>query len=172
MSLYFCSHFSCPCSPCGLWELHSFQLSPTASVTLRVFCDHFVGLYFSTGYFLWSDRSLLPTFLSPLVMHNVGECPSDFSCCTFPQFTTVSFVASPFSSSVMHWLSRSNWPDGFIIWDCRPVFSGMVLAIWGSGLISVLGRVFTFQGTISSVWFTDSFSGADKTELQVHFLQL
>lgn len=132
------------------------------------FSDQFVGLYFSTSYFLWNDRSLLPTFLSSLVMHNVGECPSDFYDCPFPQFTTVSFVACLCSPSVMHWLSQSNWPDGFIIWDCRPVFSVTVLGIWGSGSISVLGRVFTFQGTILSAWCADSFSGADKSELQVH----
>lgn len=139
-------------------------------MTLSVFSDQFVGLHFFISYFLWNDRSLPPTFLSSLVMHNVVGCPSDFPCCPFLQCSTVSFVASFCSTSVIQWLSQSNWPEGFIIWDCRPVFSVMVVGIWGSGSVSSLGRVFTLQGTISSVWFTGSFS-ADKSELRVHFLQ-
>lgn len=148
MNQYSHSHFSCPYLLHGLWELHSFQLSPSAFMTWRVFSDHVIGLHFSTSYFIWNDKSLLPAFLSSLVMHNVGGCPPDFPCCPFPQCSTVSFVASFCSSSVKHHLTHSNRHDGFIIWDCRSVFTVLVLSILGSESISVLGRVFTFQGTI------------------------
>lgn len=93
-------------------------------MTLRIFSDQLVGLYFSTSYFLWNDRFLLPTFLSSPIKDSTGECP-------FPQFSTVSFVSSLCSSLVIHWLSQSNWPDGFIIWDFRPVFSVTVLVVSG-----------------------------------------
>lgn len=91
-------------------------------MTLKIFSDQFVGLYFSTSYFLWNDRFLLPRFLSSLIKDSNGDCP-------FPQFSTVSFLASLCSSSVIHWLNQSNRPDGFIIWDFRPVFSVTVLVV-------------------------------------------
>lgn len=160
---------------CHIWLVGTFthfNFLPQLLWPWELSLNGFVGLYFSTSHFFWSDKSLLPTFLSSLVMHNTGECSSDFPRCPFPQFTAVSFVSSLWSSSVIHWLSKSNWSDGFIILYCRPVFPVKVLVIWGAGSISVLGRVFAFQVTILSVWFTGSFLGADKSKLQEHFLQL
>lgn len=49
----------------------------------------------------------------------------------FSTISPVSFVASLCSSSVKHWLSQSNWLDGFVIWDFRPVFSVTVLVVSG-----------------------------------------
>jgi len=169
MNQYSYSHFSCPYLLYGLWELHSFQLSPSAFMTWRVFSDHVIGLHFSTSHFIWNDRSLLPTFLSSLVMHNVGGCPSDFPCCPFPQCSTISFVASFYSSSVKRWLTHSNRPDGFIIWDCRTVF---LVVVHGIRVNISPWQSFYISGYYLSVWFTGSFSGADKSELEVHFLQL
>lgn len=93
---------------CHVWFMDTFthfNFLPQLLWPWELSLISFVGLYFSTSHFFWNDKSLLPTFLSSLVMHNIAECPSDFSCCPFPQFTTVSFVASLCSSSVIHWLS-------------------------------------------------------------------